>query len=58
VKVRQKLSVGKRAEQWFHTEKFNLKNINVEIKQEYQVKISNRFGALENYNDDDVDINR
>jgi hypothetical protein len=35
----------------------------VEIKEQYQVKISNRFAALENLDDDnddddDVDINR
>jgi hypothetical protein len=29
----------------------------VEVNKQYQVKISNRFGALENMNDD-VDINR
>jgi len=36
----------------------NLKKLNdVEVKEQYQVKISNRFAALENL-DDDVDINR
>jgi hypothetical protein len=42
-------------------ETFNLKKLNdVEIKGQYQVKISNRFAGLENLNndDDDVDINR
>jgi hypothetical protein len=30
-------------------EKFNLKKLNdVDIKDEYQIKISNRFAALEN----------
>jgi hypothetical protein len=28
----------------------------VEVKEQYQVKISNRFAALENVNDDDMDI--
>jgi hypothetical protein len=37
-------------------ERFNLKRLNdVEIKGQYQVKIINRFAALENW-DDDVDI--
>jgi len=27
----------------------------VEIKEQYQVKISNRFAALENFDDDDDD---
>jgi len=45
-------------------EVFNLKKLNdVEVKKQYQVKISNRFAALENLDDDDdddddVDINR
>jgi hypothetical protein len=46
-------------------EKFNVKKLNdVEVKQQYQVKISNRFAALENLDDDDddddddMDINR
>jgi hypothetical protein len=44
-------------------ERFNLKNLNdVEVKEQYQVKISNRFATSKNLddgnNDDDVDINR
>jgi len=39
-------------------ERHNLKKVDdVEVKQQYQVKISNRFSALENL-DDDVDIIR
>jgi hypothetical protein len=40
--------------------RFNLKKSNdVEVKKQYQVKISNRFEALENLDDDDdVDIKR
>jgi hypothetical protein len=39
-------------------EKFYLKKLNeVEGNEKYQVKISNRFTAMENF-DDDVDINR
>jgi imidazoleglycerol phosphate dehydratase HisB len=42
----------------FDIERFNLKKINmVEGKEQCQVKISNRFAALVNL-DDDVDINR
>jgi hypothetical protein len=29
----------------------------VEVKEQYQVKNSNRFAALQNLDDDDVDIN-
>jgi phosphoglycolate phosphatase-like HAD superfamily hydrolase len=42
-------------------EKFNHKRTNqVEVKQQYQVKISNSFAALgdDDDDDDDVDINR
>jgi hypothetical protein len=38
--------------------KFNLREVNdVEVKEKYQVKITNRFAALENL-DDDMDISR
>jgi hypothetical protein len=41
----------------FDMERFNLKALNeVEGKEQYQVRISNRFAAFENL--DDVDINR
>jgi hypothetical protein len=40
-------------------ERFNLQNLNdVKIKEQYEVKISNRFAALKNLVHDDVDINR
>jgi hypothetical protein len=40
-------------------ERFNLKKLNyVEVKEQYQVKISNRCVALEDLNYDDVDISR
>jgi hypothetical protein len=41
-------------------ERFNSKKLNdLEVKEKYQVKISNRFTALENLrDDDDVDNNR
>jgi hypothetical protein len=39
-------------------ERFNLKKLNdIEGEEQYEVKISNRFRALENL-DDDTDINR
>jgi len=39
-------------------EKFNLrKTSELEVKKQYQIKISNRFAALENLNDSE-DINR
>jgi hypothetical protein len=44
--------------QKFDMERFNLKKLDeVEGKEQYRVEISNRFAALENFNDD-VDINR
>jgi hypothetical protein len=39
-------------------ERFNLRKLNkLEVMKQYQIKISNRFAALENLNDSD-DINR
>jgi hypothetical protein len=44
--------------QRYDMKRINLKKLNkAENKEQYQVKISNRFAALENL-DDDVDINR
>jgi hypothetical protein len=41
----------------FDVERFNLKNINnVEVKEQYHVKFSNRFAALEKLDSNDVDI--
>jgi hypothetical protein len=40
-------------------ERFNLKKVNDgEVKEQYQVKISHRFAALENLDADDVDTYR
>jgi hypothetical protein len=37
---------------------FDLRKLNdAEIKEQYQVKLTNRFAALENF-DDNVDMNR
>jgi hypothetical protein len=39
-------------------QRFDLRKINdAEVKEQYQVKITNRFAALENF-DDNVDMNR
>jgi hypothetical protein len=58
--VRHRLSVSKWAMQKFDMKRLNLKKLNdVEVTERYQVKISNRFAALENLDcGDDVDINR
>jgi hypothetical protein len=52
-KDRQYLSESRRTAKEFDTETFNLKTLNdVEVKEQYQVKISKRFAALENLGDD------
>jgi hypothetical protein len=57
-KVRERLVASKQAAQKFDVEKFNLRKLNgLEAREKYQIKISNRFAALENLNDSD-DINR
>jgi hypothetical protein len=49
--VRERLAVSKQAAQKFDAEKFNLKKLSeVENRKQYQIKISNRFAALENLN--------
>ena len=56
-KVRERLAVGKQAAQRFDRQRFNLRKLNEpEVREEYQIKITNRFAALEN-SDDDEDIN-
>jgi hypothetical protein len=55
---REKLLVSKQATQKFVMHRFYLKKLNdAKIKEQHQVKISNRFAASENL-DDNVDINR
>jgi hypothetical protein len=47
-KVRERLAVSKQAAQKFDAERFNLKNVSeLEVRKQYQLKISNRFAALE-----------
>ena len=57
-KVREKLAVGKQAAQRFDRQIFNLRKLNEpEVREQYQIEITNRFAALEN-SDDDEDVNR
>jgi len=61
VKKLHRVSAGKQTAKKFDKERFNVKNLNdVEVKEQYQVKISNRFAALENLGGGggDVDISR
>ena len=56
--VRERLAVGKQAEQRFHRQRFNLRKLNEpEVREQYQNEIANRFAALENLNYDE-DVNR
>jgi bifunctional DNA-binding transcriptional regulator/antitoxin component of YhaV-PrlF toxin-antitoxin module len=57
-KVRERLALSKQAAQKFDVERFNLKKLSEpEDRKQYQIKISNRFAALENVNVSE-DINR
>jgi hypothetical protein len=57
-KVREKLAVSKQAAQKLNGKIFNLRKLSVlEVRQEYQIEISNRFAALGNLSDSE-DINR
>jgi hypothetical protein len=52
-KVRERLAVGKQAAQRFDRPRFNLRKLNEpEVREQYQIEITNRFAALENLNDD------
>ena len=54
-KLRGRLAVNKNAAQKFDGERFNLRKLNeLEVKEKYQIEITNRFTALENL---DVDEN-
>jgi hypothetical protein len=56
-KLRDRISVSKRVRQNFDLERSDLKKLNdVEVKEKYQVEISNRFAALESL-DESSDIN-
>jgi len=57
-KVRERLAVGKQAAQRFNRQRFNLRKLNEpEVREQYQIEITNRFAALENLKDD-KDVNR
>jgi len=57
-KVRERLAVGKQATQRFDRQRFNLRKPNEpEVREQYQIEITNRFAALQN-SDDDEDVNR
>jgi hypothetical protein len=56
-KLRARISVSKTARQNYDLERFDLKKLDdVEVKEKYQVKISNTFAALESL-DESFDIN-
>jgi hypothetical protein len=56
-KLRQRISVSKGERQKFDLERFDLKNLDdIEVKEKYQVEISNRFATLESL-DESFDIN-
>ena len=51
-KVGERLAVNKQAPQNSDVERFNLRKVNeLEVRKQYQIKISNRSAALENLND-------
>jgi len=57
-KVRERLALNKQPAQNFEGERFNLRKLNeLEVREKYQIEITNRFAALENL-DNDRDINR
>jgi len=52
VEAREKLAVSKQAAKKFYVKRFNLKKLNeLEVRKQYEIKMSNRFAALENLND-------
>jgi hypothetical protein len=57
-KVAESLAVSKQAAQKFDVEGFNLRKLSeLEVRKQFQSKISNRLAALENLNDSE-DIRR
>jgi hypothetical protein len=56
-RLRERISVSKQLRQNFDLERFELRKLNdIEIKEKYQLEISNRTVALENL-DESLDIN-
>ena len=57
-KVRERLAVGKQAAQKFDRQRVNLRKLNEpEVREQYQIEITNRFAALENLSEDE-DLDR
>jgi uncharacterized FlaG/YvyC family protein len=57
-KVGERLAVSKRAAQKIDTERLNVKKSNEgDVKEQYQITITNKFAALESL-EDSADINR
>jgi len=57
-KVRESLAVSKQTAQKFEGERLNRRKLNdLEVRKRYQIKITNRFAALENISDG-KDVNR
>jgi len=51
-KLRERLAVRKQEAQKFHAQKFNFRKLReLEVRKQYQIKISIRFAALEKLND-------
>jgi hypothetical protein len=51
-KLRERISISKQVRQKFDLERFDLKKLDdIEVKEKYQVEISNRFAALESLGD-------
>ena len=51
-KVRERLALNKQVAQKFDVARLNLRKLSeLEVRKQYQIKISNRFAALENLND-------
>jgi hypothetical protein len=56
-KLRERISVSKQERQKFDLERFDLRKLDdIEVKEKYQAGISNRFVALENF-DESLGIN-
>ena len=52
-KVSGRLAVGKQVAQRFDRQRFNLRKLNEpEVREQYRIKITNRFAVLENANDE------
>ena len=57
-KVRQRIAVGKQAAKRFDRQRFNFRKLNEpEVRENYEIEITNKFAALENLNNDE-DVNR